>query len=80
MHVLCARNPEESVCGGEVASFHGGGLMGGFFELGGNLNRRQSRDLLRLRVLLRDNYGVCEVLIAIFPLHWSDFEPLCRVV
>ena len=75
MHVLCTRDTEESVCGGEVAGFNGGGLMGGFFELGGNLNRRQSRDLLRLRVLLRDDYGVCKVLIAIFALHWSDFEP-----
>jgi hypothetical protein len=52
MHVLCARNTEESICGGEVAGFDGGGLMGGFFELGGNLNRRQSRDFLRLRVPL----------------------------
>lgn len=78
MHVLCARNPEESVCGGEVAGFDGGGLMSGFFELGGNLNRRQSRDLLRLRVLLRDNYGVCEVLITIFALHWSAFEPFAQ--
>jgi hypothetical protein len=52
MHVLCARNTEESVCGGKVAGFDGGGLMGGFFELGGNLNRRQSRDFLRLRVPL----------------------------
>lgn len=78
MHVLCARNTKESVCGGKVASFHGGGLMGGFFELGGNLNRRQSRDLLRLRVLLRDNYRVCEVLIAIFALQWSAFEPFAQ--
>lgn len=52
MHVFCARNTEESICGGEVAGFDGGGLMGGVFELGGNLNRRQSRDFLRLRVPL----------------------------
>jgi hypothetical protein len=52
MHVLCTRDTEESVRGGEVARFDGGGLMGGFFELGGNLNRRQSRDFLRLRVPL----------------------------
>ena len=78
MHVLCARNPEESVCGGEVAGFDGGGLMGRFFELGGNLNRRQSRDLLRLRVLFRDDYRVCEVLIAIFALHWSAIEPFAQ--
>lgn len=52
MHVLRAGDTKESVSGGKVAGFDSGGLMGGFFELGGDLDRRQSCDLLRLGVLL----------------------------
>lgn len=74
MHVLRTCDTEESVCGSKVARFDSSRLVGRFFEFGGYLDRRQSRDFLCLRVLLRQDYGVCEMLVSVFALQGSTMN------
>lgn len=60
MNVAHIGNAKESICGNEVAGFNSGRLEGDMLKVGRNFKGRNGRNLLRLRVLLRDLDGSYE--------------------